>query len=153
MATNRFTGWCGSTCKCEKTERAINYMVSSRRQFVSARTPVQSMRRGGAMVTAANWGRNQNLVQFKSGGKLGTVANVVIVLLLVALMFLIYLMQIAKTGSFSYQLNDVNEQKSELAAEQDNLKVENARLQSLSAVKSSDVAAAMTTPASTDYSE
>ena len=80
-------------------------------------------------------------------------ANVVIVLLLVALMFLIYLMQIAKTGSFSYQLNDVNEQKSELAAEQDNLKVENARLQSLSAVKSSDVAAAMTTPASTDYSE
>lgn len=105
------------------------------------------------MVTAANWGRNQNLVQFKSGGKLGTVANVVIVLLLVALMFLIYLMQIAKTGSFSYQLNDVNEQKSELAAEQDNLKVENARLQSLSAVKSSDVAAAMTTPASTDYSE
>lgn len=111
------------------------------------------MRRGGAMVTTANWGRNQNLVQFKSGGKLGTVANVVIVLLLVALMFLIYLMQIAKTGSFSYQLNDVNEQKSELAAEQDNLKVENARLQSLSAVKSSDVAAAMTTPASTDYSE
>ena len=105
------------------------------------------------MVTAANWGRNQNLVQFKSGGKLGTVANVVIGLLLVALMFLIYLMQIAKTGSFSYQLNDVNEQKSELAAEQDNLKVENARLQSLSAVKSSDVAAAMTTPASTDYSE
>ncbi len=105
------------------------------------------------MVTTANWGRNQNLVQFKSGGKLGTVANVVIVLLLVALMFLIYLMQIAKTGSFSYQLNDVNEQKSELAAEQDNLKVENARLQSLSAVKSSDVAAAMTTPASTDYSE
>ncbi len=104
-------------------------------------------------MTAANWGRNQNLVQFKSGGKLGTVANVVIVLLLVALMFLIYLMQIAKTGSFSYQLNDVNEQKSELAAEQDNLKVENARLQSLSAVKSSDVAAAMTTPASTDYSE
>lgn len=111
------------------------------------------MRRGGAMVATANWGRNQNLVQFKSGGKLGTVANVVIVLLLVALMFLIYLMQIAKTGSFSYQLNDVNEQKSELAAEQDNLKVENARLQSLSAVKSSDVAAAMTTPASTDYSE
>lgn len=105
------------------------------------------------MVTAANWGRNQNLVQFKSGGKLGTVANVVIVLLLVALMFLIYLMQIAKTGSFSYQLNDVNERKSELAAEQDNLKVENARLQSLSAVKSSDVAAAMTTPVSTDYSE
>ncbi len=104
-------------------------------------------------MTTANWGRNQNLVQFKSGGKLGTVANVVIVLLLVALMFLIYLMQIAKTGSFSYQLNDVNEQKSELAAEQDNLKVENARLQSLSAVKSSDVAAAMTTPASTDYSE
>ncbi len=111
------------------------------------------MGRSGAAVAVANWGRNQNLVQFKSGNKLGPVANVVTVLLLLGLMFLIYVTQLSKTGSFSYQLNDVNEQKSELAAEQDNLKVENARLQSLSAVKSSDVAAAMTTPVDTDYTE
>lgn len=84
---------------------------------------------------------------------MGPVANIVAILLLLALIGLMYLTQISKTGSFSYQINDINEQKTQLAAEQDNLKVENARLQSLSAIKSSDVAAAMSQPVDTDYTE
>ena len=68
-------------------------------------------------------------------------------------MGLLYLTQLSKTGSYSYELNDINEKKTELAAEQDNLKVENARLQSLSNIKSSEVANAMTTPVDTDYAE
>ena len=104
-------------------------------------------------LAGATWGRNQNLVSFKSSVKMGPVANIVAILLLLALIGLMYLTQISKTGSFSYQINDINEQKTQLAAEQDNLKVENARLQSLSAIKSSDVAAAMSQPVDTDYTE
>ena len=122
-------------------------MTSSRQQFVSTRPSVR------AYAGAGGWGRNQNLVEYKSGAKLGPVANMVVIVLLCALMGLLYLTQLSKTGSYSYELNDINEKKTELAAEQDNLKVENARLQSLSNIKSSEVANAMTTPVNTDYAE
>lgn len=124
-------------------------MTSSRRQFVSTRQSVRAYAGAGA----ASWGRNQNLVEYKTGVKLGPIANIVIIVLLCALLGLVYLTQLSKTGSYSYEINDINQKKSELAAEQDNLKVENARLQSLSSVKNSEVAKAMTTPASTDYAE
>ena len=62
-------------------------------------------------------------------------------------------MQLSKTGSYSYEINDINQKKTQLAAEQDNLKVENARLQSLNNIKNSEVAKAMVAPASTNYAE
>lgn len=127
-------------------------MTSSRRQFVSRRPSVRAYAGADAGV-AMSWGRNQNLVEYKTGVKLGPIANIVTVVLLCALLGLVYLTQLSKTGSFSYELNDINQKKSELAAEQDNLKVENARLQSLNSVKNSEVASAMTNPASTDYAE
>jgi hypothetical protein len=99
-------------------------------------------------ATAGNsaWGRNQNLVPFQTGTKLGPVANAVLIGLLVALLGLLYLTQLTKTSSFSYEINQIDVQKTQLAAEQDNLKVENARLQSLSRIKNSEVVAAMATP-------
>lgn len=106
-----------------------------------------------AYAGTANWGRNQNLVEYKSKSKLGPVANMVVIVLLIALIGLLYLTQLSRTGSYSYELNDINERRTELAAEQDNLRVENARLQSLSAIKNSEVAQAMTAPATTDYAE
>ena len=123
-------------------------MTSSRQQFVSTRPSVRAYAGG-----AGGWGRNQNLVEYKSGVKLGPVANMVVIVLLCALMGLLYLTQLSKTGSYSYELNDINERRTELAAEQDNLKVENARLQSLNSIKNSAVANAMTAPVSTDYAE
>ena len=117
-------------------------MTTPRTEFVSVR------RRQLATANGA-WGRNQNLTPFSSGAKLGPVANAVIIVLLIALLGLLYLTQLTKTSSFSYQMNSINDQKAQLTAEQDNLKVENARLQSLSRVKSSEVAAAMTTPVDT----
>ena len=122
-------------------------MTSSRQQFVSTRPSAR------AYAGAGNWGRNQNLVEYKSGVKIGPVMNMVVIVLLCARMGLLYLTQLSKTGSYGYELNDINERKTELAAEQDNLKVENARLQSLNTIKNSEVAKAMTTPVSTDYAE
>ena len=120
-------------------------MTSSRQQFVSVRP---SMR---AYAGVGNWGRNQNLVEYRSNVKLGPTANVVVIVLLIALLGGLYLTQLSKTGSYSYEQNKINQRKSDLVAEQDNLKVENARLQSLANIKNSTVAKAMTAPATTDY--
>lgn len=84
---------------------------------------------------------------------MGTMANIAAIVLFTALLGMIYLTQLSKTGSFSYEINKINRQKTELAAQRDNLKVENARLQSLSTIKNSEVAKQMTAPASTDYAE
>ncbi len=83
--------------------------------------------------------------------KLGPVAQAVIVALMIALLGLLYLTQLTKTSSFGYEMNEIDDRKTELVAERDDLKVENARLQSLSTVKNSSVAASMTSPSSVDY--
>ncbi len=121
--------------------------MSPRREFISSRQGNKSYAGVGA------FGRNQNLVGFNANAKLGPFANAVLIFLLVALLGLIYLMQLSKTGSYSYEINDINQKKTQLAAEQDNLKVENARLQSLNNIKNSEVAKAMVAPASTNYAE
>jgi hypothetical protein len=50
-------------------------------------------------------------------------------------------------------MNKINVERSQLAAEQNDLKLESARLQSLMHVQDSSVAAAMTTPVDTNYME
>jgi hypothetical protein len=119
-------------------------MTNQRTQFVSTRS------RGRSQPTSS-WGRNQNTVAFAPSAKLGPVTHAVIVALMIALLGLLYLTQLTKTSSFGYELNDIDSRKSELVAERDDLKVENARLQALSRVKDSSVAASMTAPASVDY--
>lgn len=85
----------------------------------------------------------------KSG--LGPVSNTVMIALMLAVLGLIYLTQITKTSTFGYQLNDLTNKQEELLSENTDLEVEIARMQALERVQQSDVAAAMTTPASTDY--
>ena len=95
-------------------------MTTSRRQYVSNRPSARAY--AGANVSG--WGRNQNLVEYKSGSKLGPVANMVVIVLLAVLLVGLYLTQLNKTG-----------------------------LQSLATLKNSNVAQAMTAPVSTDYAE
>lgn len=121
-------------------------MTNKRTQFVSTRN-----RSGGA--AAATWGRNQNLTPFQAGQRLGPIAHTVLIVLLIALLGLLYLTQLTKTSTFGYKLNEISSEKTQLAAEQDNLKIENARLQSLTRVENSAVAASMTSPATTSYAE
>ena len=122
-------------------------MTENRQQFVSTR------KRQFAAATAGAWGRNQNLTAFSSGTRLGPIANVVLIVLLIAFLGLLYLTQLTKTSTFGYEINNINVEKSQLAAEQDDLKIENARLQSLTRIQDSSVAAAMTTPVDTSYVE
>jgi hypothetical protein len=122
-------------------------MTENRQQFISTR------KRQLSTATAGAWGRNQNLTPYKSGTRLGPIANVVLIVLLVAFLGLLYLTQLTKTSTFGYELNEINTEKAELAAEQNDLKVESARLQSLTRVQDSTVAATMVTPVDTNYAE
>jgi hypothetical protein len=115
-------------------------MNENRKQFVSTR------KRQSAAASAGAWGRNQNLTPYRSGTRLGPIANVVLIVLLVAFLGLLYLTQLTKTSAFGYELNEINTEKAELAAEQNDLRIESARLQSLTRVQDSAVAATMTTP-------
>jgi len=97
------------------------------------------------------WRRNQNTVAYTAAAKLGPIAHTVIIALMIAVLGLIYLTQVTKTSFFGYQLNERETQLETLATERQNLEIENARLQALERVRSSDVAKAMTTPVSTEY--
>lgn len=97
------------------------------------------------------WQRGQNTVAFKPSAKLGPVTHTIIVALMVAVLGLIYLTQVTRTSSYAYQLNDAQTTHDKLVAEYQDLKVENARLQSLKTVQDSDVAKAMTEPKSTSF--
>ena len=121
-------------------------MVRERSQFVSTRN--RNFATAGAGNNSSSFSLNQNLTKFRSGRRMGPITNAVLIIVIVAMLGMLYLTQLTKTGSFSYQLNSIDQQKTALTAEQDNLQVENARLQSLATISNSQVAANMTTPAS-----
>lgn len=95
----------------------------------------------------ASWRRNQNTVRHNFDGKqFGPVAHTVVVVMLLCVMGLMYLAQINKTNAYTYPINELESKKTSLISEQQQLKVEAARLGSLETVKNSTVAKNMTTP-------
>lgn len=99
---------------------------------------------------ARQWQRNQNTVAYAPRAALGPITHTIIVALMIAVLGLIYLSQVTKTSSFGYVLQNQSDELSSLTAEQQDLQVENARLQALSRVKESNVAKAMTAPVSVE---
>jgi uncharacterized protein YdaL len=86
-------------------------------------------------------GRNQNTVSLRVQERtLGPISNTIILIVLACLLGLLYLTQVTKTNSYSYQLNNLQQQQATLKDQQDNLQVASAQLQSLSRVQSSIVA-------------
>lgn len=97
------------------------------------------------------WRRNQNTVAFEHSAKLGPISHTVLVAVMVAVLGLIYLTQVTKTGTFGYTKEKLSDQMSELVAKKSELEVENARLKSLQKIQTSQVAKSLSAPASTDY--
>ena len=76
--------------------------------------------------------RGQNAVSFKSEDKrLGPISNAIVLLVMVCLIGLVYLTQVTKTNSFSYEIDRLEQQQSQLKEEQKNLELTAARLQSI----------------------
>lgn len=117
-------------------------MTTERTQFISTRRQSQD---------SSIWSRNQNLTAFSPASKLGPVTTMIIAIALVIVMAFMYAFQVMKPSAFSYEFYEIDQKRSELASQRDDLRVENARLQSLTRVKDSSVAAAMTDPVSTEY--
>lgn len=100
-------------------------------------------------TTNTSWRRNQNTVRHSFDGKqFGPVAHTVIVVLLLSVMGLMYLAQINKTNAYTYPINNLETKRDSLIAEQQQLRVEAARLGSLDSARSSTVAKNLTEPAS-----
>lgn len=84
--------------------------------------------------------RGQNAISFKNEEKrLGPISNAIVLLVMVCLIGLVYLTQVTKTNSFSYEIDRLQQQQSELKEEQKDLELTAARLRS---VESSKVAQA-----------
>jgi Tfp pilus assembly protein PilN len=76
--------------------------------------------------------RGQNAVSFKSESKrLGPVSNAIALLVMVCLIGLVYLTQVTKTNSFSYEINNLEQQQSQLKEEQKDLELTAARLRAV----------------------
>jgi hypothetical protein len=90
-------------------------------------------------------------VAFRSKNKIGPISTIIFAVVLVVIMAFMYAFQMMKPSAFSYEFYQIDQKRTELASERDDLRVENARLQALSRVKDSNVAAAMTTPSTTEY--
>lgn len=95
------------------------------------------------------WQRNQNTVVHARAVAMGPITHTIVVALMVAVLGLIYLAQVTKTSTYGYTLQGQSEELASLTAEQQELEIENARLQALNTIKDSTVATNMTTPVST----
>ncbi len=86
-------------------------------------------------------GRNQNTTKITSQvHAIGPVTNTIILIVLVCLLGLLYLTQVTKTNTYSYQLNSLRKEQTALSDERSQLEVESARLQALDRAKNSPVA-------------
>jgi hypothetical protein len=95
--------------------------------------------------------RNRNAVSFRATSvALGPISNTIILIVLACLLGLLYLTQVTKTNAYGYRINDLQQQQTQLKAEQNDLEVASARLQSLDRVKNSEVARGMVAATPTD---
>lgn len=84
--------------------------------------------------------RNQNITRFKTRkGNIGPISNTIILIVLACLLGLLYLTQVTKTNAFSYQINSLQQQQTQLQSQHDQLEINAARLQSVERVASSTV--------------
>jgi len=86
-------------------------------------------------------GRNQNAVSFRATERtFGPISNTIILIVLACLLGLLYLTQVTKTNAFGYKINSLQQQQAALKAENNDLAVASARLQSVDRTKNSAVA-------------
>ncbi len=88
--------------------------------------------------------RNQNSVSFRPRDKrLGPVSNTIVLIVLGCLLGLLYLTQVTKTNAYGYAINGLEQEKTALTNEQNDLNVASARLQSMDRIQNSPQAKAM----------
>ncbi|HUD06523.1 MAG TPA: hypothetical protein VMR34_01425 [Candidatus Saccharimonadales bacterium] len=93
--------------------------------------------------------RNQNTTKFKAKeGTIGPISNTIILIVLACLLGLLYLTQVTKTNAYSYQINSLQQQQSQLQSQHEQLEVSSATLQSVNRISNSTIAQQLTSPVS-----
>ena len=96
-------------------------------------------------------GRNQNSVSFRATTRtLGPISNTITLIVLACLLGLLYLTQVTKTNAYGYQINNLQQQQTQLKNQHDSLEVTAASLQSLPRAQSSAAAKNLVSVAPTD---
>lgn len=113
-----------------------------------SRTNQFNTRRGGA-----SWNRNQNTTRFASNVKLGPVTHTVLVALMITVLGLIYLTQATRATAYDYEAQKIDDRIAELASQQSDLEIENARLTALTTIQKSNVAANMSAPSEVNHAQ
>lgn len=100
---------------------------------------------------SAGYQRGSNGVAFRpsSDKPFGPISNSIILIVLACVLGLLYLTQVTKTNAHGYQINQLQEQRTELQEEHANLEVAAARLQAQERVANSDVAKGLVSVAPT----
>lgn len=89
-------------------------------------------------------GNNQIANQFKVQNRLfGQISNSVLIIVLACVLGLLYLTQVTQTNNYGYQINALQQQQTALKAQENNLLVASAQLQSVQSVQNSAVAKTM----------
>lgn len=85
--------------------------------------------------------RNQNTTSFRGQEKtLGPVSNTIMLIVLACLLGLLYLTQVTKTNALGFKVDELEQKRTTLLAEHNQLQVDSARRQSLELVRNSDAA-------------
>ena len=80
----------------------------------------------------------RNNVSFKAKARgFGPVSNTLILIVLVLLLGLVYLTQVTKTNSYGYRINELNNYRTQLKEQHEQLEVAAARQQALERVQAS----------------
>ena len=111
--------------------------------YITRRSAISSSRVNG-------FARNYNTVRHTKKG-LGSISQIVIVIMLTVVFGLIYVSEGTKATSFDYEISNVESEISEMNAKKDDLAVEKARLNSIATAKNSTVAANMEDATVTGY--
>jgi hypothetical protein len=87
-------------------------------------------------------GRNQNGVAFRSteARALGPISNSIILIVLALVLGMLYLAQVTKTNAYGYKIASLQTEQRQLHAENDDLQVAAARLQSVQRIQNSEQA-------------
>ena len=95
--------------------------------------------------------RNQNLTRVQTAVQAGPITVSFMLIALIALLSLLYLNQVTKATSLNYRVASLESKRNELIAQKEQLRIDAARLQSIAAAKSSQVAQAYTPVQNVNY--
>lgn len=97
--------------------------------------------------------RNQNLYRQKSRVQLGPVSVGFVTVATIVVLALLYLTQVTKTSVFGYKVSELQTRRDKIEADQQELEIEAARLQSIQQIQSSGVVAGMVPTGQVTYAQ